>query len=250
MKIALISLNKLSRGYTPLGIAYLAGNLREKGHRVRLYDAALTKEKEIIKHVERFLPKVVGLSFMTPYVNDAKRMAQLLKKEDRVIIAGGPHATTLTEHVLSESSIDYVVRGEGEVTLQHLCSALEGKMEISSIKGISYRDDKKNTVYNPPQTPIEDLDSLPPPAFELLPMEKYIRGFRMNPHLGFKGIILLASRGCPYNCIFCYSLLGKSPRYRSVSSIVREMARLKKEYKLEGFNFCDDALTLKISRIL
>lgn len=209
MKIALISLNDLSRGYLPLGIASLAGGFRQKAHKVRLYHVAFSTKEEIVKQVNRFSPDVIGISFMTPHAKDAKVISRLLKKRGKVIIAGGPHATALPEDNLSESAIDFVVRGEGETTFIELCKAIGEARHIDSIPGIVCRDGSGRINFTPERPLIKDLDLLPRIPWDLLPVERYIKDFMANPSFGFKGMPIMASRGCPYNCIFCQPIHGK-----------------------------------------
>lgn len=251
MKIALINLNNASRGFFPLGISYLGGVLlKKKSYDVRLYDSAFSAPAKIIREVIEYSPDIIGLSFISMHSKKAKETAIILKETEAVIAAGGPHATAMPQDVLSEKAIDFVVCGEGEDTFAQLCDAIMNKTDITSIAGIAYRDADSGIKFTSARPLIEDLDQLPALPYELLSIERYIKQFMTNPALGFRGMPIMASRGCPYNCIFCQPMHGKAVRYRSVANVIEEMVMLKKKYKLKGFNFCDDSLTANRDWIL
>lgn len=250
LKIALISLNNVSRGYFPLGIAYLAGSLAGTGHEVKLYHMAFSFEKELIGRVNAFSPDIIGISFTSLHAKKAKEISAVLKKAGRVIVAGGPHATAMPADVLSEHSVDFAVLGEGETTFAELCEAVEKRRGIDSVAGIAYRGDSGRINFTAERPLIKDLDLLPRIPWEFMEVRRYVRGFMVNPSFGFKGVSIMASRGCPYSCVFCQPVLGKTARYRSVANIVEEMADLRQRYGLRGFNFCDDTLTINRDWVL
>jgi len=235
-----IDLKKIDADTFPLGIAYIASFIRSKGHSVRLVDVKLfgnSWKGSITELVRSEKPSFVGISCVTPSMPDALRIAETVKLADKNIkvIVGGPHPSALPEECISYDNIDLVCVGEGEHTFLEL---LEGK-DFSEIKGLCYKDDGKIKM-NPPRDLISDLDSLPWPAYDLLPIHSY-----GNPFLG-KSIIMVTGRGCPYNCLFCSSRIINRQRYRlrSVKNVVDEIEYLYKEYGLRGFLFADDTFTM------
>ena len=144
--------------------------------------------------------------------------------------------------------MDVIIRGEGEKTIVELMKALqEGPDLMDQVLGITYR--KGNCIKsNPTRPPILGLDSLPFPAFNLLPMEKY----RLHPPFGRRtpAMPIITSRGCPYRCIFCSkSVFGKKYRANSPSYVVDEILFLKQKFGIEEIKFYDDSFTLDRKRI-
>ena len=142
----------------------------------------------------------------------------------------------MPESLLNET--DYIVEGEGEVTICELLHSLEGKMDIENVKGIWYK--KNGVLKRTPQRPfIQNLDDLPFPARQLLPKE----------YMNFGHTTISASRGCPFNCSFCQptlrKLFGPVVRFRSPKNVVDEMEYLKTTFKIKHVKFQDDTFTAR-----
>ncbi len=231
----------------PLGLAYLASIAREKGWTVKIIDG-VTEELskwDLIRIIKDFSPDVVGLTATTSAVLDAYDVARLVKEinPEVLVMIGGPHATFMAHEVLKECPyIDLVVRGEGELTFGELLERIERKGDFSDVAGIAYR---KNGVIkeNPPRPLIRDLDDLPFPAYDLLPVDKYVVD-------KVRYAAIMTSRGCPYNCIFCSSSLqfGKKWRAHSVDRVIEEIKLLTEKYKVKEIEFLDDTFTLNMKR--
>ncbi len=238
MKITLVRPYYSHNPYEPpLGIAILAGYLEEKDYSVSIIDfeTSRVKSKEEIKeHIKEEDPDVVGVSFFTYDRFEAVKVANAAKELGKVVIGGGLHVTFDSADTLqSVPSIDIGVLGEGEETLFELMKLLENDGSLQDIQGIAWRRDGK-VVINQPRPLISDLDSLPMPAYHLLPMDKY-------PYHQ-----ILGSRGCPYNCIFCASpeFWRRKVRFRSYNLVIDEIEHLIKNYGLKEFDFKDDILFL------
>jgi len=253
MKIALVSpkWNKKANDYPPLGIAYLAAVLERDGHQVGVFDFGLDPDAPLeddVKRVCAFAPQLVGITAMTSVYHSALEMAIMLKASlGRPIVIGGPHATMYPERVLAESPvIDYVVRGEGEETLLALAHALNaGSRNLSAIEGLSYRL-RGEIVSNPDRALIKDLDALPFPARHLFELQRY--GLCMPD--GQPMVTILSSRGCPYNCSYCFKgIVGRTYRQRSPESIIAEMRQLIAQYGVRNFYFIDDLFTIDLKRL-
>jgi len=221
----------------PLGIAILAGYLEKKGYSVSIIDFETTwvKSKDEIKeHIKEEDPDVVGVSFFTYDRFGAVKVANAAKELGKVVIGGGLHMTFDPINTLqSVPSIDIGVLGEGEEILFELMKLLENDGSLQDIKGIAWRRNGK-VMINQLRPLISDLDSLPMPAYHLLPMDKY-------PYHQ-----ILGSRGCPYNCIFCASpeFWRRKVRFRSYKLVIDEIEYLIKNYGLKEFDFKDDILFL------
>jgi len=248
MRIALISpkWNKKANDYPPLGLAYLAAVLERDGHQVAVFDLGLEPDASLGEGVQRvcdFDPQVIGITSMTSVYHSALETAIQVKASlGRPIILGGPHATMFPERVLSESPvIDYVVRGEGEETLLALVQALNSDTrDLSAIQGLTYRL-RGDIVSNPDRPLIRDLDALPFPARHLFQIKRY----GLCTPEGQPMITILSSRGCPYNCAYCFKgIVGRTYRQRSPANIIAEIRQVVEQYDMHNFYFIDDLFTL------
>jgi len=232
----------------PLGLAWIASVLENKGFKVKIVDAPTLElsRKEWISEVKSWHPDVVGLSLLTPTAPKGYAAARMVKEElgeDVVVIAGGPHPTFMYEEALN-SGVDVVVRGEGEVTTLELVRVLKERgldpEALKGVKGIAFKREGK-VVVTPPRPLIDNLDKLPLPAWHLLPMEKYTL-------LGkpIKVAHVMASRGCPYGCSFCTTsyFWGRKVRFRSASKVAEEVEYLYDKYGARYVAFADDELTM------
>lgn len=258
MKIILINpwypikdfLYRVSRVTPPLGIAYIASVLKEHGQNVKILDmvAANTQYEELKHYVMKERPDVVGMAASSPtldYVNQCASIIRNVAPEVKIVI-GGPHPTLLPEETLKQiPTADFVLRGESDYTFLQLVQRLENRneSEIRAIKGIGMR--RINFISR--EIPlVEDLDSLPFPAFELLDMNAYYETH--NPERKF--FPMMTSRGCPYNCIFCNTpmLHGRKFRARSAVNVTEEMRILVKEHGVQHILFYDDTFTMDMQR--
>src|SRR5512135_1769714 len=164
-----------------------------------------------------------------------------------MVVMGGPHPGYVDEEILSTKRVDFIVRGEGEVTFSELVVALEKNGRTDSIQGISFFSEGK-PVRTPARPFIEDLDSLPLPARHLIPIEDYQR-----TKFGGRPIApLITSRGCPYQCAFCSSshFWGTKVRMRSVASLLSEIQEIHHRYHFNAMAFVDDTFNLFPKRVI
>jgi anaerobic magnesium-protoporphyrin IX monomethyl ester cyclase len=235
--------------YLPMGLAYLASFLEEKGHEVKVIDCqALDIDHEKLKsEIGSFEPNIVGVTSIAPLTRSAFLAAKAAKEAlpDVTVILGGPHATFMDEQIIAEeAAVDFVVRGEGELTLLEIAQNLHDSNKVNSIKGITFRRNKK--VIRTPNRPfIQDLDKLPKPAYDHFELDRY-RLF------GKKLLPVITSRGCPFQCAFCVAtrMFGKAYRMRSAENVLNEIEWLKNVHGAEAFTFYDDTLTFDKNRLL
>lgn len=259
MKIALIfppNIYQTKQNMPPLGICWLAAVLRERGFEdVILIESMANKysNEDIIELLKKEGPDIVGISFGTQIRFSAFDLASQIKKNfpGMPVVAGGPHPTLAAQDTLENiPEIDIVVRGEGEVSFLNLAKTFEKNEDFAGVKGISFRDKKGNIIHNPPEFPIEDLDGLPFPARDLLPMEKYDKTMTLSKK---RATNIMTSRGCPYSCVFCSvsEQWGHKIRHRSPKNVVDEVGLVLKNYPfIEGIRFFDDVFTMDKSRVL
>lgn len=238
----------------PLGISYIAAYVREKGYSVDIIDCTPLKLSwnEIFHRLKKLDPKVVGISATTPLMNNAFKVAKAVKKAnpDTKVVCGGPHATALPEFTLNQcKEIDIISIGEGEQTMLELLSHfISNKPSLKDVLGIAYRKGGK-IVRNAPRPLLQDLDELPFPARDLLPMKKYRPSFKWYHRMPFTTMI--TARGCPFNCIFCESRLtwGRNVRFRSPENIIKEIKQLIDDFGIKELNMYDDTFTVDKKRV-
>lgn len=184
---------------------------------------------------------LVGISSLfTPYsgvaIETAKRVKEVLP--DCRVVLGGHHPTVMPKEVMACRSVDYILRGEGEVSMPLLAGAIQTGSAIDLIPGIVFRDPKDRITVSNPAT-IDILDACPPPAMGLIKDSYYKRGKKGST-------VIVASRGCPLKCTYC--AIGSSGymkyRRRSVESVLREIERAVKRHNASFIDFEDEHLTL------
>ena len=252
MKISLIGpkWNQMVNNYPPLGLAYLAAVAEQEGHEVRVHDFGLRPEVPLeaeIAEVLDFRPDLVGFTSMTTSHHSVEQAARPLKAELGVpLVVGGPHATTLPERTLGDPRFDFLVYGEGEETWRELLRALSaGDERYERIQGLWWKQDG-HIVRNAERPLIPDLDVLPFPARHLLEIDCY----PLYAPNGERMLTMLSSRGCPYNCSFCFKgIVGRTYRQRSPANIVAELRQIVEQYGVRHIYFIDDLFTINRRRL-
>jgi radical SAM superfamily enzyme YgiQ (UPF0313 family) len=181
---------------------------------------------------------LIGISSLfTPYADEAIRLADCVRTycPDRNIVLGGHHPTVLPESVMDSSAVDFVIRGEGEVSLPLLAKALKNGSTLEAIPGIVLRKNKGSMRVNEPAC-LKNPDALPLPAIHLLKHQYYRRNNK-------GGMVIAATRGCPMACSYC--CLRKSRyRKRRVQSIMDEIETALKRFGVGFIDFEDENLSL------
>lgn len=237
----------------PLGILQLAAFLEFKNSdwEVEVVDCQAENVgwSKLRKKIETFNPKVVVTSALaTCNTYTVLRTVGMVKEidPDIVTVVGGQHFTALARESLENyPEIDYIVRGEGEITLWELMRSIEESLVPAKVQGISYQGNR-GVVHNPNRPLIENLDDLPFPGYHFIEdnMDRY--HFKMMAHTGSGYAMVEASRGCQYKCSFCsqWSFWGKRWRAKSPSRIAAEMERLYNDYGISFLWLTDDNLGL------
>ena len=228
----------------PLGLGYIASVIRGEGHAVRILDIngfgySNKKVEEIIKDSKFDIAGIGGLTSTYKYV---KWLSKIIRKHKSnvLIVAGNMVSTAHPEMLLKNSCVDIAVIDEGEITFKELVSALRAGKGFGGINGIYYKNNGE-ILKTPPRERISDLDTLPFPAWDLLPMETYLNNSTTSPSsVGLRQINVSAVRGCPYECTFCSRPFGKQVFIRSARNTIDEVRELKKRYQVEFINFSDD----------
>lgn len=259
----------------PLGLSYIAASLEEADISVSMIDSTVEgydnerytgnlmtyglSPDQLEKKLQNYHPDVVGLSvlFSTDMYNlfETSRVVRKVFPETEIVV-GGLHPTIYPKEVFELDmeangfrTIDWIIRGEGEYRMIDFVKNLkEGKIDKNADGLAGFFNGKY--FCNHQVVSIENLDSIPFPAYHLLPMEKYFEinvPFSPVPQ-GNRVCQILISRGCPIGCTFCASTnLYKKYRYRSIENVIGEIRKLKTEYNIDEIQFADDNLTFKRS---
>jgi len=203
--------------FTRLGLACLAAELRAKGlAEVAIVDGKFERlsYEAIRERVRRFAPDIVGLTAFTNEIKPAARVARMVKalSPTIAIAVGGVHASVLPERTLAEfPEFDCVAVGEGEITFAELVTALNRGTSLTTVPGLCLRDGG-GVARTPERELVQDLDTLPLPAWDLLPP---------SPRYLF-----MTQRGCTYRCPFCVNPNGRVVRTRSIEHVMAELEEI------------------------
>lgn len=211
--------------------------------------------KDIARKIRADKPDIVGVTITTENRFQAFKVVRLAKRAHPgcLTVLGGPHASMAAEDCIANiPELDVVVRGEGEMTLLEVVRAWEARPAMESLHGIAglvLRRDGRPSA-NPPRMPIADLDSLPFPAYHLVPFEKYRFAFDVPGHGPLPAVNVMTSRGCPFACNFCATPVnwGRHVRMRSPESVIREIELLKERYGIKVVFFFDDTFNASPKR--
>lgn len=240
----------------PQTLAGLAAVTIRRGYETAVLDCPVLKMdmRTILKRVAEFSADCVGITSTTITMGNAGHIAASIKEKfpSVKIIAGGPHVTALPEETLARfPAIDIAVIGEGEETLVQLLDTIGNNKPLDSISGIAFRGPDNKIVITPKRELIKDIDTLPLPAWELLPaLDKFYRppGDSINrmPAVG-----LVTSRGCPGKCIFCDNrTFGRLFRAHSADYVLKMIACLVKDYGVKDIYFEDDYFMASKKRLI
>ena len=184
---------------------------------------------------------LVGISSLfTPYMLEAIRTAETVKAYHPgcKIVLGGHHPTAMPQSVMESSAVDFVLRGEGEVSMPLLARALFEKLDYRAIPGLVYRQANGALQVHPPAQ-IDCLDDYPLPAVQLTNQRFYRRNHRA-------AIVIAASRGCPMKCTYC-SISARTHltyRRRSIAAVIGEIERATDQCEVGLVDFEDENLSL------
>lgn len=240
----------------PLNLRYIAGSLISEGARVMVHDFVVERYNKdaFLGQLRKKQPVLIGftsLSSSIPFVNLISKQIKMFDTGIHTIL-GGVHASALPLETLGElKHIDFIVVGEGEITIKELYKEILGNQDFHRVRGIAFRDKMTGKLFMTAKRElISDLNNLDFPAINLFEVEKYrkahvSRGFsRVDLNI----MELLTSRGCPQSCIFCAGHInyGQTLRFRSISNIIKEIERMR---KIEHISIEDDTFTLNRSLV-
>lgn len=231
--------------WPPISLTQTAAILRQHGHDVRVNDCSV--EGIGLPKLERILkehpPRLLVMNTSTPTLNFDMTLPPLIKKilPGTTIAAFGIHAGSLPDETLRMADeLDFIVRGEPELTIAELADTLERKADFSNVSGLSFRRNGA-LVHVPDRAFIKDLNEMPYPAWDLVNLDNY-----KLPFSGRRFLMVTTARGCPYDCIYCVaqSYYGRKIRMRKPERIVDELEILRDQYGINDFFFWSESFTI------
>jgi len=231
----------------PLCLLSLAATLRNAGFDVVVVDAAIepSPEQRILREVSNAL--CLGISVLTgPMIGGAIRVSTAVKQRypKLPIVYGGWHPSLLPGETLNEPFVDAVVRGQGEITLLELATAIANHLPLEPINGVSW---KSNEVqHHNPERRVQPLESLPVPAFDLVDFDAYERA------CGVRKLAYATSVGCPYACNYCTDMVFYKRRFNALSAerVAGELAALVPRYRIAEVALLDSNFPVDLRRAL
>lgn len=255
MRVLLISYDNQSLvQWFPQSNAYLAATLLKHGHEVEIYsqDVHHYPDEHLTEYLDNNKFDMVGLSFIGGYYEYKKalKISEAINnsKQRPFYVIGGFGPSPDPGYFLKKTGAEVVVMGEGEVTLIDLIEHIREGRELDGVLGIAFIKNGRTKI-NPPRPLIEDVDSIPMPAYHLFNIEHY-RLLR-QPNCDRTDFIMpvLSGRGCTFTCNFCYRM-DKGFRGRSNESILEEIRYLQENYRITYIAFSDELLMSSISRTM
>lgn len=254
MKVLLIAYDNGSHiSFFPAGLAYVASAVRNAGHEVEIYQQDIYHYPE--DHLTNYLTQnkfdAVGVGGCGGYYQYRKIKA-IAKAINNVpnrpfFWMGGHLPSPDPEYFLRKFGADLIMIGESDETVKEVLQVLETTRYWGGVKGIAYLDDKGEVKVNERRELIQDIDSIPFPAYDLFNMEHYVLYPQPNSDRTDRGAEILSGRGCPFRCNFCYRM-DSGFRPRSSEKIIEEIEFLKTNYGVTYISFIDELLMSSVKR--
>lgn len=258
--------------YFPLGLTYIAGAVKKAGHDCKILDMDAAEGKEgslnFTKEYESYTtyvtalndinhptwqlmkqlildqkPDVIGITALTTKFGSVIQTARFCKEilPNIPIIVGGAHASTMPQLTMEVPEVDYVLRSESDESMPELIEAIQNNGDMSKIGSLSWKRNG-HIIHNADRELVESLDSLAlPDRSALLNPEHY-----SSEDMG----VILTSRGCPFQCSYCFHMWDRKVRYRSIASVIEEIEEVHRLYGTTQFSIKDDSFTVKRNHVL
>jgi anaerobic magnesium-protoporphyrin IX monomethyl ester cyclase len=236
--------------HPPMGLAYVGAVLEKEGHEVKIIDidADGITEEEFKGMIRTSGFGMVGVTALTPSFHKAVEITRVVKaNSDAWTVLGGIHPTIMPELSLEPESVDFIVKGEGEMTVNELVDRLENGKCLSDVDGIGYKVSGRNVI-NRDRDLIKDLDDLPFPAMHLFKN----RSYTYPDALYSPTLPIITSRGCPGSCTYCNTknIFTKKFRARTAENVVDEFQHLVEDFGVREIHIWDDNFTTLKQRVL
>lgn len=235
--------------YPPLGLCQLAATCDPADVCILDAEGLGWDDSQTHAEVRARKPLLVGVTVTSYTLELVERFVAPLRKAEISIIVGGPHASLAPLDVFARCpSVDYVVRGEGEVIFSELVRRLKNGLSLAGIPGLCYRKSDGSIHLDATILQVADFSSLPFPSLQGLPIDRYFcPDAKQRPML-----TMMTARGCPHRCAFCSSpsVMGKKVRGWTVAAVLDELTHLSQKGGVREISFVDDVFTINQRRTL
>lgn len=235
----------------PIGLMYLAAYLKEniKDIEIKLINTLvdINENSELIEEIKAYEPDLIGIRVLSTNLNYFNKLVKDIPTNFPIVV-GGPHINLQPLQTLRNPRVDFIVLNEGEETFLRFISEFRKTKDFSEIKGLGFKKGSK-LIVNPRRAFIENLDKLPFPDYSLVDLEKYSKFLSYGYTFRKQGIIL-SSRGCPFNCHYCFNFTGRKFRKRSAKNVFKEIKFLYDVYEIRDFFIVDDNFNVDRQRAI
>jgi anaerobic magnesium-protoporphyrin IX monomethyl ester cyclase len=236
----------------PIGLMYLSSYLKKNIKHpvdIRLINTLVDTEEivDVIDKINSYKPDLIGIRVLSTNFDFFQKLVSAIPGNHKIVV-GGPHVNLDPTSVLILPKVDFVVLGEGEETFLELVTALIENKNIKEIKGLGFKNNDSLKI-NPLRPFIENLDSLPFPDYSIIDLDKYAKCLSYGYTYRRQGV-LLTSRGCPFNCHYCFNFYGRKFRKRSAQNVFEEIKYLHLECNIKDFFVTDDTFNIERSRCI
>jgi anaerobic magnesium-protoporphyrin IX monomethyl ester cyclase len=235
---------QIMKPYAPLGILYLCSHLRNQGFDVDVFDTTFSNRESLFKHLRTETPSVLGIYANLMTRSNVVEILKVAREAGWKTLVGGPEPGAYALEYL-QAGADFVVFGEGELTVQDLLTAFRARAidSISEIPGLAYLDPSGVMRETPQRAQIPDLDAQPWPARHAIDVSRYVKTWR-DAH-GKGSVNFITARGCPYKCRWCsHQVFGQTHRRRDPLLVVDEVEFLLETYSPDMVWVSDDVFTI------
>ena len=246
----------------PLGLAYVSACLKRDGYDVDVLNLNHYDGSQLDLIRDKMTPnkyRYVLTGGLSAHYQQVKSVVDDVRRcdPDTAVIIGGGVMSATPELMYRHIQPDYMVMEEGEITIVELIDELNnGGKNLECINGIGYRSPSGELKVTQRRGPIMDLDSLPWPDLEGFQLETYLEMQRPNDNLYLypddkpRFYPIISSRGCIYNCTFCYHPLGQIYRSRSIGDFIAEVEYVAGRYQVNNLAIFDELLSANRERLL
>src|SRR5580698_4871339 len=234
---------QIMKPYAPLGILYLCSHLRGKGFDVDVFDTTFSARDVLFNFLRTEKPSVLGIYANLMTRSNVIAILAVAREAGWKTVVGGPEPGAYTLEYL-QAGADFVIAGEGEITLQEMLQALRaGEHDLSKIAGLSFLAADGTLCQGMPRGQIGDLDRQPWPARQAVDIARYVETWRT--HHGTGSVNFITARGCPFRCNWCsHQVYGQTHRRRDPLKVVDEVEWLVTEYRPDIVWVSDDVFTI------
>jgi anaerobic magnesium-protoporphyrin IX monomethyl ester cyclase len=235
---------QIMKPYAPLGILYLCSHLRKRGFDVDVFDTTFSNRDALFQHLRTETPSVLGIYANLMTRSNVVEILKVAREAGWKTVVGGPEPGAYAYEYL-QAGADFVVFGEGELTVQELLEAFRaGKADAcANIPGLAYLDQTGLMHETSQRLQISDLDAQPWPARQAIDVGRYVKTWR-DAH-GKGSVNFITARGCPYKCRWCsHQVFGQTHRRRNPLLVVDEVESLLETYSPDMVWVSDDVFTI------